>query len=202
MRSYNYVCPLILSFVPFRLPQLLACHRHGDGALPYMARASSYFTSPSCTQWKTTRIRHVFLAPPGQPRIITLGNPLQSPSASRHLSTQPEEAVTHVEKDRTPWTPTQTRLPRDSPHVELVRGVVTPRPGDLANGKGVRFNSYLCPKLLRGQVCDSSSSGSSRRTLSPLRGTVSHSNVPSQSYHHRHLGTSTEGRPLAPQATR
>ena len=31
----------ILSIVPFRVSQLLAHHCHGDGALPYMANASS-----------------------------------------------------------------------------------------------------------------------------------------------------------------
>ena len=33
--------PAILSIVPFRFSQLFARHCHGDGALPYMANASS-----------------------------------------------------------------------------------------------------------------------------------------------------------------
>ena len=41
-RSYSHVCLLSHpSTVLSRLLQLLACPRHGDGALPYMANASS-----------------------------------------------------------------------------------------------------------------------------------------------------------------
>ena len=41
-RSYSHICLLShLSVVPSRPLQLLACPRHGDGAFPYMANASS-----------------------------------------------------------------------------------------------------------------------------------------------------------------
>ena len=56
LRSYSRVCLLLLSTVPFTVLYLLACHRHGDGALPYVARASSYFTSPNSTQRRGGRL--------------------------------------------------------------------------------------------------------------------------------------------------
>ena len=45
-----------LACVPVKSCQLLACHRHGDWAVPYMARASSYFTSPNSTQRRGGRL--------------------------------------------------------------------------------------------------------------------------------------------------
>ena len=73
LRSYSHVCVPILPIVQFTLQQQLASHRHGEKALPYVARASSYFTSPNATQRETPKIRRVFQAPPGPAEIIALG---------------------------------------------------------------------------------------------------------------------------------
>ena len=70
-RSYSHVCLLSHPFtVPSRPLQLLACPRHGDGALPYMANASSSLVlemgfltvEHSSGQQPFSR---VFYAPPG-----------------------------------------------------------------------------------------------------------------------------------------
>ena len=70
-RSYSHVCLLSHpSTVPSRPLQLLACPRHGDGALPYMANASSSLVvemgfltvEHSSGQQPFSR---VFYAPPG-----------------------------------------------------------------------------------------------------------------------------------------
>ena len=95
LKSYSRVCLLVLSTVPFTVLLLLACHLHGDGALPYVARASRCFTSPNSTQRRGGRL-----------------STLRSDSSAslekkRHRRSGTPCPFTHVGRDERP--PTHTR---------------------------------------------------------------------------------------------
>ena len=57
--------PVISSVVPWKILQLLPCHCHEDGALPYTARASRSLTPHCGTKSKPAPFHRVIHAPPG-----------------------------------------------------------------------------------------------------------------------------------------